>query len=105
MPSVEQLRAFIVQNPREPFPRYGLALELRNQQKVDEALAVFAELLRDHPDYVPQYLLHAQTLITAGRRADAKAILEQGREAATRKGDAHARGEIEGVLADLEATE
>jgi len=101
MPTVEQLQAFVKANPTQPFPRYGLALELRNQQRVDEALAVFAALQQDHPAYVPQYLHHASTLLAAGRKADARAVAEAGISAAGKAGDGHARGELEGLLQSL----
>ena len=101
MPTVEQLRALIAQMPKDPFPRYGLAMELRNQQKLDESLATFAELERDHPGYVPMYLMYAQTLAGAGRAADARAVLERGIAEAAKAGNAHAKGEMEQLLATL----
>ena len=101
MPSVEQLQKFIALNPKEPFPRYGLALELKNQQRNAEALEVFAALKADHPAYVPKYLHHANMLQAVGRTADARAVVEAGIAAATKAGDGHARGELEGLLASL----
>lgn len=101
MPSIEQLRTLITQMPKEPFPRYGLAMELRKQGNIAEALTAFAELLKEHPGYVPQYLMYAQTLIGAGRGDDAKTVLTQGIAAASKAGDGHAKGELEQLLATL----
>jgi predicted Zn-dependent protease len=102
MPTVEQLQAFIKQNPSQPFPRYGLALELKNQGRAAESLEVFAALVKDHPTYVPQYLHHAGLLVTAGKKAEARAIAEAGVAAAGKAGDGHAKGELEGLLASLD---
>ena len=37
MDRIEMLRQFIVANPKDPFPRYGLAIELKNQGRLEEA--------------------------------------------------------------------
>jgi hypothetical protein len=47
------------------------------------------------------YLMCGQMLVEAGRRDEARTWLEAGLAAARAKGDTHAYGEIEGVLAQL----
>jgi hypothetical protein len=47
------------------------------------------------------YLMAGQTLIDAGRVAEARNWLETGIEAAKRKRDSHALGELESALASL----
>ena len=104
MSRIDTLRSFIDENPRDPFPRYALAMEYKNGGRLPEAWETFESLLREMPDYVPAYLHAGNTLVALGRAAEARAVLEQGVAAATRKGDAHARGELEGALLTLPAT-
>jgi predicted Zn-dependent protease len=101
MSRLETLRRIAAQRPTDPFPQYGLALELRSEGKLDEAIEVFTALRTNAPDYVPQYLMHGQVLIALERKDDAKAVLTEGLAVAQKKGDGHAAGEIEGALAEL----
>ena len=39
---IEMLQAFIAQKPRDPFPRYALALEYKNAGRLEDARATFA---------------------------------------------------------------
>lgn len=86
----------------EPFAWYGLAMEYRSLERYDEALATFQQLRVRAPEYVPMYLMCGQMLEKAGRAMDARAWLQAGIEAARRKGDAHALGELESAMAALE---
>ena len=101
MSRVDTLLAFINQNPKDPFPRYALALEYKSTGRLDDAWATFESLIAESPDYTAAYLHAGNTLVALGRREEAKAIYGRGIEACTRKGDAHARGELEGALASL----
>ncbi|HEX2658768.1 MAG TPA: hypothetical protein VHU40_10870, partial [Polyangia bacterium] len=65
MPSrIEMLQAFIAQKPSDPFPRYALALEFKNAGRLDEAAALFSDLMTKDPDYTATYL-HAGNLLVA----------------------------------------
>jgi predicted Zn-dependent protease len=68
---------------------------------VDDAVATFGKLRDKDPGYVPMYLMAGQTLIDAGRPAEAKAWLESGVAVATQKRDSHALGELESALASI----
>jgi Flp pilus assembly protein TadD len=103
MPSLDVLRKFVEKAPNDPFPRYGLAMELKKLGQRDEAEAEFAELERRHPDYVAQYLMRANNLIDSERLDDARGVLARGIAAAQRKRDGHALGELQGALANLES--
>ena len=95
------LKEFMAQRPTDPFPSYGLALEYKNQGRLDEAEAQFAQLLAAFPDYVAGYLHAGNVLVALGRRDEAAQVYRTGIAASTRKGDGHARGELEGALASL----
>ncbi len=102
MSRIDALRKFVEQTPNDPFPRYGLAMELKNLGQHDDAHAAFDELEQRHPDYVPQYLMHANLLGAMQRKADARTCLERDIAAAQKKRDAHALGELQGALAELD---
>jgi tetratricopeptide (TPR) repeat protein len=102
MPSLEVLRKFVEKSPNDPFPRYGLAMELKKLGQKEEAENEFAELEKRHPNYVPQYLMRANNLTELGRKEDARGVLERGIRAAQEKRDGHALGELQGALAALE---
>src|SRR5688572_18394897 len=97
--------AFLEQHCASPgvdsFALYGLAMEYRKEGRIDDAIATFDKLKAKDPDYVPMYLMAGQTLIDAGRSADARNWLETGIAVAQRKGDSHALGELESAFASL----
>ena len=102
MGRVEQLQEFIRANPKDPFPRYALALEHKNNGRLEDASAVFSELMTELPDYVPAYLHAGNTLVARGLKDEARFVYRLGIDKATLKRDGHAKGELEGALADLE---
>ena len=101
MSRIDALVGFIQQNPQDPFPRYALALEYKNGGRLDEARATFDALMTTHPDYTAAYLHAGNTVLALGLRDEARAVYQRGIEVCARRGDAHARGELEGALASL----
>ncbi|HRC55108.1 MAG: tetratricopeptide repeat protein [Myxococcales bacterium] len=101
MDRVATFQSFIARSPRDPFPRYGLAMELRARGDLPAAWQAFETLLAEFPAYVPAYLMAGQTLVALGRRDDAADVFRTGIEHASQIGNAHARGELEGALAEL----
>ena len=97
------LRQLAQARPGDPFPRYGLAMELRKRGEDGqvEAVAVFESLLADHPGYVPTYLMYGTLLRERGEPARAAQVLVRGIEAARTAGDDHALGELEAARAEL----
>lgn len=101
MDRIATFRSFIAKSPSDPFPRYGLAMEHKGRGEHAEAWAVFEELIQKFPDYVATYLMAGGTLVALDRKADAVAIYQRGIEVAGRRGDAHARRELEAALAEI----
>jgi predicted Zn-dependent protease len=97
----QKLEEFLVQNPNDAFSRYGIALECLRENDLPAAEAHFKTLLEANPDYVPGYQMYAQTLAQNGRNEEAKSLLNQGIDAASRQGNQHARSEMEGLLSQL----
>lgn len=97
----QKLEEFLVQNPTDAFTLYGLALECLNSADFASAESYFRTLIRSHPDYVPGYQMYAQTLAQNNRPDEARSILTQGIQAATRSNNQHARSEMESLLESL----
>jgi len=76
-------------------------MELQTQGQREQARAEFARLIADFPDYVPTYLMAGGNLRELGELEQAASIYRQGIEVATRRGDSHARRELESALAEV----
>jgi tetratricopeptide (TPR) repeat protein len=98
---IDMLAQFLAENPTDAFGRYGLAMEYAKSGQVDTAMEHFNKLLELHPDYAAGYFMAAQTLSKSGRSGEARKFLENGIGAAARTGNAHAKGEMEAMLAEL----
>ena len=101
MDRIATFQSFIARSPGDPFPRYGLAMELKGHGRTDEAIAEFATLMERFPDYVPTYLMAGTTYSELGRHAEARDAFTRGLAAAHKKGDRHAASELESALAAL----
>jgi Tfp pilus assembly protein PilF len=97
----EMLEEFVTRKPDDAFSRYGLALEYMNQGDGSAAEQHFRALIERNAEYVPAYLMYAQLLVRESRGEEARAILSSGIAAAMRKGDQHARSEMEGLLTEI----
>jgi Tfp pilus assembly protein PilF len=95
---LEILKGLVAQNPLDTFSRYGLAMEYRTSGDLESAAGEFRALLASSPDYVPAYYHAGQTLERCGREEEAREVYRRGLEASARKGDAHARSEIQAAL-------
>jgi tetratricopeptide (TPR) repeat protein len=99
---LEILKSMVIQNPRDSFSRYGLAMEYRNAGDLEGAIREFQSLMDLDPDYVPAYFHAGQTLFGLGRVEEARTVYRNGLAAASRKGDQHAHREIQAALELLE---
>jgi hypothetical protein len=99
----EKIEAMLADDPADVFLRYGLAIELDKEGEHDASLALFAELVRQSPPYVPAFFMSGQQLVRLGRADEARALLREGIAAARAQGDVHAAGEMGEFLASLGA--
>jgi len=95
------LSELLSQDPNNILARYGLAMEYSNAGEFTPALEEFQKLLAANPDYSAGYFMAAQTLVKAKRPEEAKKMLQDGIAAAQRKGDNHARSEMQAMLDEL----
>lgn len=101
MDRIAALNDILTENPKDAFARYGLAMEYSKQGDLDRALAEFAILLENHPDYTAGYFMAAQTMVKAERVEEARKRLQDGIASARRTGNLHAQSEMEAMLNDL----
>jgi predicted Zn-dependent protease len=99
---IEQLKAFIDQDPSDPFPRYALALELDAGGDTPAAVSILEDLLSRAPRYVATYQQLGTLYQKQGAIAKARAILRAGIATAKQEGDAHAAGEMREALEEME---
>src|SRR5215813_14194743 len=95
------LEQFVAAKPDDAFSRYGLAMECMNAGDTAAANEHFRTLIERNADYVPAYLMYAQMLSKESRNPEAREVLSTGIAAAIRKGDAHARSEMETLLGEI----
>ena len=98
MDRIDQLRKFIEAQPKEPFPRYALALELKGKGDAAGAARELGELVECAPGYLAVYLQLGMVLQTLGRNDEARAALQRGQEVARKKGDTHTLSELTAAL-------
>lgn len=101
MDKVAALSAILQQTPNDAFARYGLAMELVNQSRNEEALAEYTRCIADNPTYVPAFQMSAQLLVKLGRTAEARERLLSGLSAAAQTSNPHAASEMEAMLDEL----
>jgi cytochrome c-type biogenesis protein CcmH/NrfG len=101
MDRTAMLAELLLQDPNNVLARYGLAMEYSNAGEFARALEEFQKLVTSNPDYAAGYFMAAQTLVKAKRPEEAKKVLQDGIAAAQRKGDNHARSEMEVMLEEL----
>ena len=92
------LKTMVAQNPKDSFSRYGLAMEYRNGGDLEQAVREFRDLIAVNPDYAYAYFHAGQTLERMGKLEEAAEMYRAGIESASRTGDQHAKGELEGAL-------
>ncbi len=95
---IATLESLLAQSPDDSRLRYMLANEMKNEGKLEEAIAQYRDILSRDPNYGPAYYHGGQTLEKLDLLDEARAIYAAGIEATTRSGDAHTRGELEAAL-------
>ena len=84
--------------PSDAFLLYGIALEYKKAGQTSEAIEYLDRVIQADPGYC--YAYHQKGLVheSTGDTEAAKEAYGEGIAAAARKGDLHAKGEIEAAL-------
>ncbi len=101
MSRIEQIRAMLADDPSDTFLQYALAMELANEEKVEESLAIYSKLTGNAPPYVPAFFMAGQLLAKNERYDEARKFLRDGIEQARTQNDLHAAGEMSEFLTSL----
>jgi tetratricopeptide (TPR) repeat protein len=88
----------LAKTPNDPFLLYGIALEHKKAGDTAQALEFLDRTIATDPGYCYAYYQQGQVREMAGDEAGAREAYRAGIEASTKKGDAHARSEIEAAL-------
>jgi tetratricopeptide (TPR) repeat protein len=99
---LEKLQKMLEREPNDAFLLYGIAMEHKKLNDAAAALEFFDRVTRLDPGYC--YAYHQKGLVheLQGDTDAAKAAYREGIDAAIKKGDDHARGEIEAALSMID---
>ena len=96
------LERSLAEDPTDTFLRYGLAMQCLRDGAVEEGRERLCALIADHPeDQVAAYQQLGQSYLEGGEPGLAGDTLRLGIAKARTRGDHHAAGEMEGLLAML----
>jgi predicted Zn-dependent protease len=99
----QKIEAMLLDEPKDLFLRYALAIEMAKEGEIEPAVEKLAELQRETPPYIPAFFKAGQILADADEISRSRAVLRAGVEEARVQGDHHAAGEMSELLADLGA--
>ncbi len=98
MTRLDQLLAFLAEDPTDAFTLYALATEYRAAGNAAEAWNYYDQLLREHPTYVGTYYHAAALLTELDRRPEAETVYRTGLAEARKQGQLHAASELQGAF-------
>ena len=101
MNRIEILKGFLEQDPSDSFSRYALALEYVKTGQQDDARREFESVRDRDPNYTATYFQLGQLYRTMGLKHEAEKAFRSGITVASRAGDSHTQGELEGALEAL----
>jgi tetratricopeptide (TPR) repeat protein len=101
-PRMQQLQKMLDRTPNDPFLLYGLALEYKKLNDLPKALEYLSKTVQADMGYAYAYFQQGQVHEAMGELAAARKAYLDGIDAAAKKGDAHARSELEGALSMIE---
>ena len=94
------LERSLADDPADTFLRYGLAMQCLRDGDVDEGRERLKALIADHPDdQIAAYQQLGQSYVDGEEQELAAQTLRLGIAKARVRGDMHAAGEMEGLLA------
>lgn len=98
----KMLEESLAEDPSDSFLRYGLAMQCLREGEIAEGRERLKALIADHPDeQIAAYQQLGQSYLEGGEADEARRILALGVAKARARGDWHAAGEMEGLVAQL----
>lgn len=99
---LSKLQKMLDRQPGDPFTLYAIGLEHKKAGRAEQAIEFLDRCIQFDPGYCYAFFQKGQILESTGDIESAKAAYRQGINAATLKGDNHARSELEGALQMIE---
>ncbi len=99
---IQQIQAFLMDQPNDPFLHYALAKEYEKLNLFEEASQKFSELVTQFPNYIGTYYHYGRLLSIQKNHQEALNILEKGIVIAESLGDLHSLAELKNLLVNLE---
>jgi Tfp pilus assembly protein PilF len=93
-----KLLQMLEKQPGDAFLLYGVALEYKKAGDYPKAIDYLERVLRVDGGYCYAYFQRGQVYEAMGDAESARTAYREGIAAATKKGDAHARDELQGAL-------
>lgn len=75
---LENLQKYLLDDPKDSFLRYALAIELINVNEVHQALEIFRDLISEDPEYLATYYQYGKTTEESGAILEAIEIYKLG---------------------------
>ena len=99
---IDKIQAMLLEDPRDSFLRYTLAMEFRKLDENEKSLKLLAELANnDNPKYVAAFFMAAQQLVELDRLDEARTFLRDGIDEARRQDNQHAAAEMSELLSEI----
>ena len=99
---IDKIQAMLLEDPRDSFLRYTLAMEFRKLNENEKSLKLLAELAdNDEPKYVAAFFMAAQQLVELDRLDEARTFLRDGIDEARRQDNQHAAAEMSELLSEI----
>lgn len=99
---MEKLQKMLEREPNDTFLLYGIANEYKKANDSARAIEYFDRVIQIDPGYCYAYHQKGLTYEITGDIEAARRAYQDGIDAATKKGDAHAREEISAALSMIE---
>jgi tetratricopeptide (TPR) repeat protein len=99
---IEQLKAFLADDPGDSFIRYALAKEYEGMGQMYQARDTYLALKKDDPQYVGLYYHLGKLYEELGDEQEALATYSEGINVAKKAADFHALSELNTAKVNLE---
>lgn len=97
----EKIESMLVEEPKDVFLRYALAMEMEKTGDFESALELHSQLVQETPPHIASFFRSAQILADRDQVEPARSFLRQGIEAARAARDFHAAAEMGEMLSSL----
>jgi tetratricopeptide (TPR) repeat protein len=98
---IEQLKEFLQNEPQDAFLNYALAIEYIGTGRGEEAQEIFAQLIKNQPEYSATYLHYGRYFEKLGNKERAEEIYRKGIVLTMRLREQHNLAELQTALNNM----